>query len=709
MNVSLSAGTVPVAAPGLPAAAPARSLRDLAAMAFYHRRAILAGFLLPLLLVGGACLLIHPGYDAEARLLVLMGQEGVVEGGASQASPLDQARIVQTEIEILTSAPVMKAALHAVGPLTVYPELQPAAPAGDEAVLDAAARRAARQLRIEAQQNANVVRIRFHHSDAVIAAQVVNTLADTYLAQRKQIFAQARSGFLAEQRDAAEARLRAVEAEIATLRQRAQVVDVAQERGALLQRQQDITAAREAAATRVQVLASEIEGYNEQLARLPAEVTLQRDVTRQPAADRRREALRTLEAEQDAWSRSRPGSVAPPEAERQIAALRAMADRDRELSNVQQRVGRNPQYDQLNLERLRRSVEQQGLPAQIAGLDRQAEEITARLAVLDRAETELARLERQRQIEARNVLDYAQRAEAARVQEDATRLRSSEVRTIQRAQPPMRGSNLLLNLAAGAVIAALFFAVLAGLTASWLRQVFLLPAELERTLERPVLASFWRGGRSRRSAAFGETANAAARAGLAHVLLAPRAGAQGPGRIVHVGGAQSDQEAVAEVIRQAGLCLGRGNAGAVLLLERPGEPSLHREHFRRAGLLREAGPPGGASLPPALMELLPGLRRVEGTALHIAAPPVAQESWAHRIRSHFALTLVDGIGCEGEMRGLDLLAVADAAILVAAAERTRRPVARNLLDRIEQAGCPVFGAVLTGRRAHVPAWLYARI
>jgi Mrp family chromosome partitioning ATPase len=56
--------------------------------------------------------------------------------------------------------------------------------------------------------------------------------------------------------------------------------------------------------------------------------------------------------------------------------------------------------------------------------------------------------------------------------------------------------------------------------------------------------------------------------------------------------------------------------------------------------------------------------------------------------------------------GVELAQAADMVLPVIEAETTRKPVLQSLLTQLQDAGAIVLGAILLGRRSHIPPVVY---
>jgi Mrp family chromosome partitioning ATPase len=101
-------------------------------------------------------------------------------------------------------------------------------------------------------------------------------------------------------------------------------------------------------------------------------------------------------------------------------------------------------------------------------------------------------------------------------------------------------------------------------------------------------------------------------------------------------------------------------------------------------------PPGSASLPEALFS--PGIK----------------EFW-EATKEKFDLVLLDSAPASASPDGISLSRYVDGVVLVLEAEKTRKPVAENLKNRILQNGGNLLGMVFNNRRYHIPESVYKRL
>ena len=146
-------------------------------------------------------------------------------------------------------------------------------------------------------------------------------------------------------------------------------------------------------------------------------------------------------------------------------------------------------------------------------------------------------------------------------------------------------------------------------------------------------------------------------------------------------------------------------ASMPLRLSRAGSGNLFlAEHLSSGESDRRAGP---AITPDLLRTFL----QEEGL-LGTAPAPVdrsGSDTSLGVMRQLFASVFIDAPALSKSLDGLLAASSADAVILVLAAEETRIPVARNLRDRVAEAGGSIIGLILNRRRYYIPKALYDRL
>jgi protein-tyrosine kinase len=88
--------------------------------------------------------------------------------------------------------------------------------------------------------------------------------------------------------------------------------------------------------------------------------------------------------------------------------------------------------------------------------------------------------------------------------------------------------------------------------------------------------------------------------------------------------------------------------------------------------------------------------------------PGIKEFW-DAAKEKFDLVLIDSAPASASTDGISLSRYVDGVVLVLEAEKTRKPVAENLKNRILQNGGNLLGMVFNNRRYHIPESVYKRL
>jgi Mrp family chromosome partitioning ATPase len=105
-----------------------------------------------------------------------------------------------------------------------------------------------------------------------------------------------------------------------------------------------------------------------------------------------------------------------------------------------------------------------------------------------------------------------------------------------------------------------------------------------------------------------------------------------------------------------------------------------------------------------------GERRIDVTLPHDSREIASGEAnWSRLLdeaRNHYDLVLIDAPALTRSRLGQILAPLADMTLVVVQAEKTRSPVALNVIERIHATGGEVTGSILNRRRFYIPARLY---
>ncbi len=216
--------------------APGMAVAEMAAIALRAKWRALVAALTPPLLVLVLLLVLPPKYRAQSDILVKTGREYLTQdgtNGALTAPTSTKQEGINSEIALLTSRPVIKATIKAVGLAELYPSLL-RNPPWFGTIDDAAIDKFSRDLTVEPVKLSNVISVSFAGSSPARAQQVLDTLIATYIDTHTQVFAGVRSQNYADAVNQDIAEVAGLEADRTRIKLDNRIYDIGAQRGALI-------------------------------------------------------------------------------------------------------------------------------------------------------------------------------------------------------------------------------------------------------------------------------------------------------------------------------------------------------------------------------------------------------------------------------------------------------------------------------------------
>lgn len=468
------------------------SVSEIVTVAFRHKWALLTALLAPPLLFIGAAYTMQPIYQAETRVLVKPAREFMPRGdgpGASYGSPQTTMReVVDTVMQTVTSADLMKDVLGDIGVAKLYPGI--AATASPAAVEDAAVRALRDDLVVWPIRLTNVIEIRLRNPDRGLAVEALRAAVDRFEERHVRAYSNDRSHFLETEIDNNLRLLADVQAERARYIASRGLHSVDEQRSLVVQ--QRIRAGQELRETemRADALGSRIAYLKRELAAQPATITLQttvQDAEAAVAAARRMHELR--ERAQETQANYGAGHPATQASRAALAAaeqaVRQTGTHTRAVSN-----GINPLHSTLLTLLANAEAEHAPLAGRIASLKAALDQDDARLQQISTDEVRLRGLNtRVAELESANAA-LRQRLTDARITEDLDRAKVIGLSVIQapmaldRAVAPVK-----ILFAAGGVALGLISSGFVLLVALTFGNRFISAETVERILGAPVLVA----------------------------------------------------------------------------------------------------------------------------------------------------------------------------------------------------------------------------
>lgn len=684
------------------------TIRDVLVHVFYHakliRNCILAGALLGLL----GAVVARPQHTADSLLLILNGPGGVPEELSAASAVLGAVpRAVQSDMEIVQSEPVVRAAVTRVGPTRLFPELKGRGPFGliprsKEAATSAAIDRFRQRLKVTTEPGSNLIKVSYASPNREMSVAALNALIDAYAERRKGIYAGAAPKLQEQEVRRYEAMLNELDRKIKDAQARYQVLNIVQDVELVANRRENLQIRLNAAVERGKSVDSELVTARRRLASTPEQVFDLREVTNGVPNDDARNLLHRLKQERAHLSEQyQPTWPAIKELDARIAIAEEQIKANLTDQYYTDKKIRNPSVDHLNQRISNLMLERAAVGRQVEELTRQLADTQGRVQVVRQGADELGELLRSREVMASVYRQLALQQAGAKVQNDTVESRQASLRVVQPPTAAAKAKNpaplfLLAGLTIGAAAAAAVIVV-----AAVLRQTFISPSEAERTLRLPALAEL-----SESESDFTSPAGRREVTRLA-AFIVDSAMPGSPLQLVQLAAGQGEADKV-----DLALALGRefaeGWSFETLVIDLDGGAfaelaghTAERASVEVAGVEVELI----RTTTPGLWALTQPLGK-DSPLIGERLPLSQAEAMLSTLRERFSRILMIAPTNYEDYGARRLNPLADAHIVVVRAERSKAPVLRRLRDVILTSGGDLLGLVYTHRRFYIPERVY---
>jgi len=728
-----------IAKPKNMSAPPKIATRDLLNTIFYYRwtaTAVIAAFFVLGIVVA---VLVPAAYRSEARLLTLYAgyyDMQLDQSGTKTAPRLEATEIVNVEAQILSSPELHRAVVQ-----------QDIGAGADQGVLEEAYRRFETKLTIEKVAEANTIALSYSDSNPEHAAHILDTLIAEYFRQRAGVFTQGRVAFLVDHRDKVRAQLDKANAELIAFQRAHDVVNIdAQINGAVTLHSLLLQRKLEGESALVQDSAT-LESLVKEAKSVPATIQLYEDNTEAAhVLDTMQLSLLQLQSRRaDLASRYMEDSPFVLQINEQIADVQKAIEQQKSSVISSVRVGHNSYFDTVHDRVIRLTSDIAGEKSRQDTLEQQIKDSDDHIQFLIATANQLHRIEIDRDLLADSFRNSARQVEQARIEQNQVDTSSStNVRIIQAPFPPDRRSNPPSLFIAAALVIGILTAIVSIIVRASLRETFLSPEEIERSLGLQVLSAPInpkppepplirllgdRLGpllrRAVRPSASGLTPPPMGpkrpRAEYGRMVAAINHVSDVPSKVVLMLAFRDDDglDATAEGLIEE---LERRSTHPVLVLDLTTDGQLYGAPDAD-GLLHLPGDDGPApswrgvtdrpgSHPDA--QSIFDFHAVERQHLVVgriktgAFLPVGRQSAGlfDLLRQSHDYVVIRVSAASRSFTGVEMAIVADATILAIRAESTRKPVALALKSQILDAGGTLVGVAMTHRFSYIPSFVY---
>ena len=482
----------PPAAGGGWASRPRYAFEDFVTLLWRDRFLMLGVFLGVFLIGAAAALLLKTHYPAQSSILVRLGSEYVYEptvGDAARGAIPTTDQLIQSEVEILSSADLKRRVIQTLGMGRVFPGRADAylhaPPDKRQLIMDQAIAAMASNLKVDTGPDTPVVRLTYTDTDPDRAALVLNTLLDQYLIYRGTVLQDGSQPYLDQQLAVFQQRLAATDAAYQAFLAANAIDDFDAEKASLNGLQTSLTDE----SYRVQERLKEIDGrlgeMGRQAGRISPVIDLYHDTN--PATS---DKLLQLQIDrQDLLSRYKPDAQPVRDADEKIARLQALVAQGGGQSAGVKRSGVNPVYQTFQTEQMQLQAESASLQQRQSAIPGQLAQISTRRQTLTELEPQYLAFTRDRDLLQGEIRGLVQKRQESQAAQSIAQKSNDNIRIVGRPTPPASGKSLRLPVLALSFVFAAFTALCVGLARVFLIQGFPTASSASRTLDLPVLAS----------------------------------------------------------------------------------------------------------------------------------------------------------------------------------------------------------------------------
>ncbi|MDR4488410.1 MAG: GumC family protein [Nitrospirales bacterium] len=450
-------------------------------------------FLGTIMTVMGYTLLMPPTFEAQASLMVKIGREHMYRsefGGITPALPFDQERIVESEIQILSSRDLTQRVIETLGIAAIYPEISENPPR-EITPLEAAIRKMQDHLSVAKVRDSNVIKVTFENRSPTLASQSLSLLVNFFKEKHLEVFSNPKASFLEKQLIVHQNKLKASKSALQSFKQEHGLSSLEEERRLLLEQRRDLDAKLKETNHTMYGLTSKLHLLKKQISQISVSTSLESVSARERVIDETKAHLLSLRLkEQDLSTRYKAKSRFVENIRKEISMVETFIDDQESHLTDTVKTGKNPVYQALELEILRAESERTFFKTQAEEITEQLQELNKTLASFDELEKELSTLQLNVDSDQQNYATYLAKVEEARVSEEMDQLKMANISIIQPPtvpEKPVKPSiavNFLLGIFAGGVAGLVFAFVSEHFERGYSRPEF-----VSQDLGLPILSS----------------------------------------------------------------------------------------------------------------------------------------------------------------------------------------------------------------------------
>lgn len=483
------------------------SLKEIAAILIRRKTQISVTFLLVVAAVAAVTFLMPKQYDAHMKVLVKNERADMIVSAERNDSSgyhgeVDESQI-NSEIELLNSNNLLQQVVVKCSLDRLERSNGPVAADRRSVAIEKAVKHLQKKLNIAPVRKADIIQIDYSSTDPQLAAAVLQQLAESYLEEHLKVHGTPGTyQFFVSQAARYQRELSEAEARLAQFRQREDIVMLAPQQDAMLQKVSEAESSLNQADVAIRDYISRIANTRRQLAlAAPRIVTQSRTVPNEYSVERLGTMLAELQNHRTSLlANFRADDRMVLEVDQEIADTKAALTKATDLTAIEQSTDVNPLRQTLEVDLAKQDAELAGLQDRREVLARQSwiyREKLTKLGSDTAANEDLVRAQKEAE---ENYLLYAKKAEEARIAESLDQQKIANVAIAETPTVPHLPSkpNVPLNLSLGVVLAVFLSLGLAFATEYFSGgrgpegETVAQASDLEEVTGLPVLATAYR-------------------------------------------------------------------------------------------------------------------------------------------------------------------------------------------------------------------------
>jgi len=461
--------------------------REFLHIIFKRKRFVLLAFLLISLPIIAIVLLRPAQYRSTAKLL-LVGNRSYLQlapQDTKRVTMIPDTQVLNAEVENLKNWSFLLAAADRLDIELVDP-----VPTDREERNRATARAIRVGLEVTPYPTSPMIEVAFTHDDRNKAAAVANTVVDTYLEYRPNLFESPDIGrFYAKRSDRLQRELRASERRLDRYQRKTGIVSLQQQRDEAVRQLMASQLSREEAEAQIRQTQELIESLTEAQQAQPEKIAGDVEMVDNPVARALEERIGILTVElSDLRQKYTDNDRRVQDKTAQIHELeREVASQPRRIVGTE-RFEVNPVRQNLNEELYRAQANLEALEAKRASLDSTIVELDQQLQVMNANGIRYQELSDLVDNKRAELQATEKRSQEANLSLEMTAGKLDSIRIVDRAQPPVKPYNQNAPLAiVVALVAGLGLGVAGAFGLEFLYRTYHFASDIERELELPVL------------------------------------------------------------------------------------------------------------------------------------------------------------------------------------------------------------------------------